>query len=668
MARRKGSVTNSTQPTRAFDDVWRTLDLDEATLAADHGATIVPERTSWEEIAGSVDLPTLGIAGEREGTPELTITGSLGRGGMGVVYLATQTSLGREVAVKSLLPERRDEPSRHKLLQEAWITGLLEHPNIVPIHQLGKNAHGEPVLVMKLVEGRSWADLLDALPGPAPGDGGGEDGGGEDGGGEATDPMDSHLEILIDVCHALEFAHSRGIVHRDIKPDNVMIGSFGEVYLLDWGVAVSTREGGGDGGRLPRAVHADHIAGTPAYMAPEMTDPSLGPVSPRTDVYLLGAVLHQVITGAPPHRGESLYAVLYAAHASEPPRFDDTVPEELADICRRALSREPGRRYADVATFRRALHAYLRHRASYAVGREARRRLRDLERMLDDGGAVDRHRAYELFGQCRSGFQQARQIYDGNADALDGEQAAIARMVDYEIERGAHEAAQLLIEQMPRPALADRERREALERRLAHKRDEIARLRRLEQELDLGVGAHSRIGYVLALGVFWGLLSVSTGILLRLGLMDLTTSDLLIPHTLFGGGLTVAAVVWRRSLMGNTANRRLMLAFLLIFFGSTVQGIAAVLLQQELADVVVGNELLMFVVLAMIAVSIDGRLAAVAAIYLISSLTSAALRPYAFDIAGIADLVGMSLLAILWRPREDAEGGGRQTARRRPPG
>jgi eukaryotic-like serine/threonine-protein kinase len=469
-----------------------------------------------------------------------------------------------------------------------------------------------------------------------------------------ADPLDLHLEIMQDVCNAVEFAHSRGIIHRDLKPENVMIGAFGEVYLLDWGVAVSLEDDGS--GRLPLASEVDHIAGTPSYLAPEMTEAGLAPITPATDVYLLGAVLHEVLTGAPPHQGDSLYSVLFAAHASEPPRFGDDVPVELGAICRRAMSRDPADRFPSVRDFHAAIAEYLRHRASYVASDEALGVFAELERVLDSGGEVDHERAYELLGQCRFGFQQALRIHDGNVGARDGLQAVLERMVDYELERGAHGAAQALIDQMPRPDQVAQERRAALEQLLAEKRREVEQLRQLRQDLDLNVGSRSRIRYVLALGVFWGFLSMSTGVTIRLGLFTPSTLDMLTPNVLFLGALGIAALVWRKSLFGNVANQRLVLAFMLMFVGASALGIVAIWQQQTVQEIVVGDMVVMFLVTAMIAISIDARLAVVAGLYFVAILVCGAYSQYAFEIAGAVDLVAMSLLALLWRPRQEPEG------------
>ena len=201
-------------------------------------------------VAPHPTLPTLTlgsgdpVAGDPSG-PDLRLKEELGRGGMGVVNLAWQASLERDVAIKQV---RRD--ASVGLLREARIMGALEHPNIIPVHALGLDRDGRPVMVMKRVSGVVLHELLadpthghwDKIL--------------------AADPLSRKVRVLMEVCQALHFAHARGVLHRDVKPDNVMVCNFGEVYLLDWGVAAHL----GEGGQLTTGA----VVGTPAYMAPEM--------------------------------------------------------------------------------------------------------------------------------------------------------------------------------------------------------------------------------------------------------------------------------------------------------------------------------------------------------------------------------------------------------------
>ena len=213
----------------------------------------------------------------------------LGEGGMGVVRSAEQVALGRIVAVKTLKPGRRDPASALDLLREAWVTGAIEHPNVVPVHYLDVEADGSPLLVLKRIEGVEWSALLGDAAEVERRFG-------------ATDLLAWNLGILMQVLNAVRFAHHRGVIHRDLKPANVMIGDFGEVYLLDWGIAVSLRDDGT--GRFLLASKATEIAGTPCYMAPEMLGRESGPpLSERTDVYLAGLGALRARQRQPPPHG-----------------------------------------------------------------------------------------------------------------------------------------------------------------------------------------------------------------------------------------------------------------------------------------------------------------------------------------------------------------------------
>ncbi len=235
-----------------------------------------------------------------------TVKLELGRGGMGEVHLAHQHVLNRDVALKRPLGSE----SSVALMMEARLTGALEHPGIVPIHALGLDEAGQPVMVMKHVEGVSWADLIKDPH---------HDGWRRNKG----DRIAWQLRIMSQVCDAVHYAHCQGVIHRDIKLDNIMIGRFGEVYLLDWGIAKRIQQTQGTG-----------ITGTLSYMAPEMAEGK--DHAERTDVYLLGATLHHALIGQPRHNAETIPETLASVSVSAPYSYPSTVPAELARICNRA--------------------------------------------------------------------------------------------------------------------------------------------------------------------------------------------------------------------------------------------------------------------------------------------------------------------------------------------
>jgi len=174
------------------------------------------------------------------------------------------------------------------LIQEAWTTGNLEHPNVVPVYTLGQGEDGNPVLVMKKITGVSWNEVL-ANPARWPEEFA-----------RMEDPLERHLSVLILVAGAVHFAHSRGVIHCDLKPPNVMLGHFGEVFVVDWGIALAFTNDAPE--HLQRTNEVEGLGGTLEYMPPEMASAQGELFGPPTDVYLMGAMLHEVLTGHPPHQ------------------------------------------------------------------------------------------------------------------------------------------------------------------------------------------------------------------------------------------------------------------------------------------------------------------------------------------------------------------------------
>jgi eukaryotic-like serine/threonine-protein kinase len=379
-----------------------------------------------------------GLAAER-GDADFLVTGRLGQGGMSTVFLARQRSLAREVAVKTMRETAEPAARRTSLVSEALITGSLEHPNIVPVHALGCDGARRPVLVMKRIEGAAWRDLLDDPAHPAWSR---QELAGED-------RLTINLRILMQVVTALEYAHSRGVIHRDVKPSNVMIGAFGEVYLVDWGIALV--RGQAQGARL---------VGTPGYMAPEMVGGRPDEADERTDVYLLGSTLHYVLTGKRRHDAAEIETALSLAQASSAFEYGPEVPAELAALCNAATSPDKDRRPKSASAFRQAIAAYLHHRSSIEIARSAQAKLDDLERRLASGPgasleAVDT--ALRL-AECRFGFIEALRAWSGNQPAARGLRACRVRMVERELALRNTAAARAWLAELepPDPELAAR--------------------------------------------------------------------------------------------------------------------------------------------------------------------------------------------------------------------
>jgi serine/threonine-protein kinase len=267
-------------------------------------------------------------------------------GGIGRVWLAHDDALGRDVAFKELLPEQSAHPAVWaRFLKEAQITGQLEHPGIVPIYEVGRRSDEQaPFYTMRFVRGRTLAQAAAAYH--------------QKRCRSAAGPMDLRdlLTAFVGVCQAVAYAHSRGVLHRDLKPQNVVLGDFGEVIVLDWGLA--RLMGRAEEETAPLAVSADgaaeattqgQVLGTPSYMAPEQAEGRLDQLGPATDVYGLGAILYEILTGRPPFTGPEKTAVLHQVihDAPAPPRTVAVgTPAALEAVCLKALAKKAASRYA----------------------------------------------------------------------------------------------------------------------------------------------------------------------------------------------------------------------------------------------------------------------------------------------------------------------------------
>jgi serine/threonine-protein kinase len=304
--------------------------------------TIAPQTPSTE--SGT----TFTVAYEPRGRGRYTLVRLHAKGGIGQVWLARDKALGREVALKELHADRADSAAAlARFLEEARITGQLEHPAIVPVHELVEHSEdGKPFYTMRFVKGRTLADAVQAYHQKRQA-------------GHAT-PMDLRelLSVFVAVCNAVAYAHSRGVLHRDLKPQNVVLGDYGEVIVLDWGLAKLVAQPEADAELEPVSVgpggSRDHsvqgqVSGTPGYMPPEQATGRRDLIDARSDVYGLGAVLYEMLTGQPPFAGEDTQGVLrqVAQEAPIPPRQRvPAAPRPLEAVCLKALAKKQADRYA----------------------------------------------------------------------------------------------------------------------------------------------------------------------------------------------------------------------------------------------------------------------------------------------------------------------------------
>jgi serine/threonine-protein kinase len=274
-----------------------------------------------------------------------TIVGTLAVGTMGHLVRVRDNDLRRDIVVKIVAPELETEAEAlERFVAEAQVTGQLEHPNIVPIYEIGLTDERRPYYAMRYVDGCTLGEVVARL---AAGDAETH----------AEYPFARRLQIVLKICEAVSFAHHRGVLHRDLKPDNIMIGRFGEVTVMDWGIASRVGQ-----------VEGDSVMCTPAYAAPEVFLQQA--VDERTDVYSLGALMYELFCLRAPHAGDSLAGVVTSVLDNEPRRANrlrhraqGRVPREVANIIARAMAKKPEQRYGSVASLAEAIVDYQKGQA-----------------------------------------------------------------------------------------------------------------------------------------------------------------------------------------------------------------------------------------------------------------------------------------------------------------
>jgi serine/threonine protein kinase len=395
------------------------------------GLRAAGQAAPWQAAATVLTGPPAGLTDL--GPPGYELCEKVGSGGMGVVYRARDSRLNREVAVKLLRDDLpADSAVRARFVAEAQITGQLQHPGIPAVHELGSLPDGRPFLAMKLVKGRTLHELLKERPDPAHDRG-------------------RFVAIFEQVCQAVGYAHAHRVLHRDLKPGNVMVGAFGEVQVMDWGLAkvLASRDRQGaeeDGDDPPETVAAltaidtplagdsatrtGAVMGTPAYMPPEQAGGEVRKLDARSDVFGLGAILCQVLTGQPPFSGQDANEVRLKAVRGEVQealaRLDGSGADpELVALCKRCLAFRQEDRPADgqavaqeVARVRqaaeeRARRAELQRAAALVREAEQRKRRRQL---LTAAGLVAAALLAGIVGTT-VGLLQARQAAEAERQA-----------------------------------------------------------------------------------------------------------------------------------------------------------------------------------------------------------------------------------------------------------
>lgn len=414
-----------------------------------------------------------------DGPERLAVGSTLGEGGMATVRRGVQTNLGRAVAIKTL---RDETPSgTHRLLQEARLTARLQHPNIVPVHEIVQGHGGELQVVLKEVKGELWASLMHqpAILRSRFG---------------AEDALDWNLGVLSAICNALAFAHEQCVLHRDVKPTNVMVGRFGEIYLLDWGIAAVWGER-----TDPALAHVEDapIAGTLAYMAPEQLEGDPDVLGPWTDTYLLGATLYELLGGRPPHAGADPRESRARPRERVVPPLRPDLPRELVAIVEQAMSPDPADRIITPQAFRGLIESFRGHRASLDL---VERAVRCLRAASSAGSTAERSEIERHLGEAEFGFRAALEAWPDNARARDGLRDVAIRRIEAAFAEGQLQTARRLLDTLPDPPPALVTQVEAA---LEAEQADRAKAARAEWNQNRAVGVAARGALVMILGPLW---------------------------------------------------------------------------------------------------------------------------------------------------------------------
>ncbi|MCA9077355.1 MAG: protein kinase, partial [Planctomycetaceae bacterium] len=319
------------------------------------------------ELSGFLDQRDAEGAGESVGVDDgrYVVVKKHASGSLGEVLVALDKDFERDVALKRVLPTMANDPlCRRRFEMEAKITGRLEHPGIVPVYSRGKTSDGEAFYAMKFIEGETMKAAIEQLHEQSRSKS------------QWNDNLRALLRRFIDVCHAIDFAHSRGVVHRDIKPANVVLGKFGESMVVDWGIAklVDSHEDSQLGAEETlhlreepdaTATRTGSYLGTPAYMSPEQATGKVREVGPWSDVFGLGAMLYHILIGKPPYQGRDARETLVLASKGKWkfPRFQKrNVPHGLQSVCDKAMAKKHTERYLSAGVLATDIENWLEDR------------------------------------------------------------------------------------------------------------------------------------------------------------------------------------------------------------------------------------------------------------------------------------------------------------------
>jgi serine/threonine-protein kinase len=390
--------------------------------------SIDTEIKGFSEDSSQYSLPKLSIKNvdskETQTNNDFHIEYAIGKGGLGQVDAAKQLCFGRRIAIKRVRSDRGNAFAEEQLRREAQLMGKLEHPAIPPVHLVGQDDNDQITLVMKFIEGCSWLEIINrdykkVSPHKLP-----------------QWYIEKHLNYFLRIGEALEFAHQKSIIHRDIKPENVVVGSYGEVYLIDWGIAFHLDKN--------KTLNDHGYAGTPCYASPEMvTKKPMWDI--RSDVYLMGATLFHIFSGNVPHRGKTVSDVFTKILDEPAPKLADSTPSGLREICSRAMAKDPHDRYTSVHGMLEDIRHFLSHGELTELYSRACKDFAQLKEVSKSKIVSDE---IEVIGsRCRYRLEQINQSWPENHAAKEQLCQCLMILTDDAVNRKRLAAARALLKQ-----------------------------------------------------------------------------------------------------------------------------------------------------------------------------------------------------------------------------
>ena len=463
------------------------------------------------------------------------------------IYLGQEHLPERQVAIKKLKPEKKYLAT--ELLEEALIIGRLNHPNVPPIYQVKFDPEKQPEVVMMKIEGVSFDKILDHQP-------------------QTHSQLQQALSILLQVCHAIEFAHAKGYLHRDLKTKNIIVGTFNQVYVMDWGLSINFTE---------TNRQSKKLVGSPGYMATEMLagDPNI--LTPATDVFLLGAILHEILTGEFRNQGTTVREALLAALRAEPYHYSQDIPEVLRHLCNWACAKKPKDRPQSVLLFRQNLEAILINWEAINLLQKGQEWLKEYQtrwKIEQTKDIIDDFALYQIALRAKFSFEQSLEIWPNLTQAREHLIETLELIVQQSLQTKEYQRALLLYEESAVHFSEKKDIDNMFEKVLQMREKDERRdssLSNVKRQLDPSLSQQSRAGLaiVLAIVILVGIIHV-----ILWQVLDITlniednfyfTMSAVIP-------LWIGLGILYKRLQINTFSRQV---FRTLFFNTTTIGVAA---------------------------------------------------------------------------------------------